>query len=190
MATSKGAAVGVLAVGALLAWSGLAGKKVTVALRDLISGKSPKSAPGTPITPVTDSQLSGSGVFGGSGLTGISASIGGGSISATAIAKKNQAIAAPMATLYGWGPGTSNWESLLKLWTQESGWNNHAANPSGAYGIAQALGHGPTNAYPAGPANPPISSATAQIAWGLQYIKDRYGNPNAAWAHETANDWY
>jgi len=191
MATSKGAAVGVLAVGALLAWSGLAGKKVTVALRDLISGKSPKSAPGTPITPVTDSQLSGSGVFGGSGLTGIGASIGGGSIATAAIAKKNQAIAAPMATLYGWGPGTSNWESLLKLWTRESGWNNRAENSSsGAYGIAQALGHGPTNQYPAGPANPPIASATAQIAWGLQYIKDTYGNPNGAWAHEESAGWY
>lgn len=185
---SKGAAVGVLAVGALLAWSGLAGKKVTVALRDLVAGKSPTTAAGTPITPVDDSTASG---FAGQGLTGISASIGGGSIAADAIAKKNQAIAVPIATLFGWGPGTSNWESLLKLWTKESGWNNRAENSSsGAYGIAQALGHGPTNQYPAGPANPPIASAAAQITWGLGYIKQRYGNPNAAWAHETANNWY
>jgi hypothetical protein len=179
--------MGVLAVGALLAWSGLAGKKVTAALRDLIAGKSPTTAADTSITPVADS----TGEFGGQGLTGIGASIGGGSIATAAIAKKNQAIAAPIATLYGWGPGTSNWESLLKLWTKESGWNNRAENStSGAYGIAQALGHGPTNQYPAGPANPPIASAAAQITWGLNYIKGRYGNPNAAWAHEIANNWY
>ncbi len=183
---SKGAAAGIAGIGILLAWSGLAGKKITVALRDLIAGKSPTNATDTPITPVSDTTA-----FGDTGLTGISASIGGGSIATAAIAKKNQAIAAPMATLYGWGPGTSNWESLLKLWTRESGWNNRAENSSsGAYGIAQALGHGPTNQYPAGPANPPISSATAQIAWGLGYIKQRYGNPNAAWAHEESAGWY
>jgi hypothetical protein len=42
---SKGAALGVVAIGTLLLWSGLSGKKVTVALRDLIAGKSPTLAP-------------------------------------------------------------------------------------------------------------------------------------------------
>lgn len=48
--SSKGAAVGVLAVGALLMWSAIKGKQVTMALRDLIAGKSPLNAPGTPIS--------------------------------------------------------------------------------------------------------------------------------------------
>jgi hypothetical protein len=79
----------------------------------------------------------------------------------------------------------------VSLWNRESGWSNTAENPSsGAYGIAQALGHGPTNQYPAGPANPPVSSASAQIAWGLSYIKQTYGSPSAAWAHEESEGWY
>jgi SLT domain-containing protein len=39
-------------------------------------------------------------------------------------------------------------------------------------------------------ANPPTSSAGAQIDWGLGYIKGRYGSPAGAWAHEVANNWY
>lgn len=92
---------------------------------------------------------------------------------------------------YGW---TGNqWTCLYWLWNRESGWSNTALNPkSGADGIAQALGHGPTNQYPAGPANPPVNDPRAQILWGLQYIKTTpgYGTPCAAEAHETADGWY
>jgi hypothetical protein len=180
---SKGVAAGVIGLGTLLIWSAIKGKKITAALRDIIAGKSPTLAANTSIV--------GTGAA-SSGATGTNTSAAGGNTGADgAEAAKNQAIAAPLASLYGWAPGTSNWSSLLKLWNQESGWNNTAENASsGAYGIAQALGHGPTNQYPAGPANPPISSAAAQIAWGLQYIKDTYGNPNAAWEHETTDGWY
>lgn len=184
--TSKGAAAGVAGLGVLLVWSGIKGKKVTQVLKDIIAGKSPTQAASTSITGTK------AGANAAGDIAGDAAGLGGGDTGASdAVAVKNQAIAAPMASLYGWAPGTSNWTSLLQLWNKESGWNNHAENAgSGAYGIAQALGHGPSNQYPAGPANPPISSATAQIAWGLQYIKSTYGNPNAAWAHEVANNWY
>jgi len=78
-----------------------------------------------------------------------------------------------------------------ELWTRESGWSNTAENrKSGAYGIAQALGHGPTNQYPAGPANPPTSDPRAQVEWGLGYIANTYGDPCAAWAHEESQGWY
>lgn len=182
--SSKGAAAGVVGLGTLLLWSAIKGKKITAVLRDLIAGKSPVNAAGTPIL--------------GTGTGSTAGDAAGGSLSAaenagasTAEAAKNQALAVPLATLYGWPPGTSNWTSLVALWNRESGWNNTAENASsGAYGIAQALGHGPTNQYPAGPANPPISSATAQIAWGLQYIKSTYGSPDAAWAHEESAGWY
>jgi resuscitation-promoting factor RpfB len=83
------------------------------------------------------------------------------------------------------------WHCLDWLWTRESGWSNVAENSkSGAYGIAQALGHGPTNQYPAGPANPPQSSARAQIDWGLKYIRFTYGTPCGAWSHESSYGWY
>jgi hypothetical protein len=82
---------------------------------------------------------------------------------------------------YGWG--TSQFAPLLKLWTQESGWNYKAVNPnSGALGIPQLLGH----AIPAGYRN----SMAVQVRWGLAYIKARYGSPAAAWAHEQHFNWY
>jgi hypothetical protein len=102
----------------------------------------------------------------------------------------NVALGRRLAAGYGWGSGPQ-WDCLDALWERESGWSNTAENgQSGAYGIAQALGHGPTDQYPAGPANPPVSSPSAQIRWGLGYIAARYGTPCAAWAHEEADSWY
>jgi hypothetical protein len=90
-----------------------------------------------------------------------------------------------MAAQRGW-TGTQ-WDALYQLWQRESGWNRLARNPSsGAYGIPQALP--PSKMGPA--ANPPTSSAAAQIAWGLGYIAQVYGSPVAAWAHETRLGWY
>ena len=102
----------------------------------------------------------------------------------------NQNTGKLLAAAYGWSSGTQ-WDSLVKLWNQESGWNNHAENPSsGAYGIPQALPYNkmPKAAWPeryGGRSDP-----TAQISWGLGYIKSRYGSPEAAWAHEVQYNWY
>jgi resuscitation-promoting factor RpfB len=101
----------------------------------------------------------------------------------------NVVLGQRLASDRGWTG--QQWNCLYALWTRESGWSNTADNSqSGAYGIAQALGHGPTNQYPAGPANPPTSSASAQVRWGLGYIAGRYGTPCAAWNHEEADSWY
>ncbi len=106
-------------------------------------------------------------------------------------AAANRALGEQMAARVGWvGP---QWAALDHLWgVDESGWNEGVANyaGSGAYGIAQAL---PASKYPpAGrpdaPNGPP--KAKAQIAWGLQYIRDRYGDPLAADAFRHANNWY
>jgi hypothetical protein len=110
--------------------------------------------------------------------------------SAPSSAGGNVALGQQLAASYGWSAG-SEWTCLYDLWQRESGWSNTATNPqSGAYGVAQALGHGPTNQYPAGPANPPTSSASVQISWGLGYIAQTYGDPCGAWAHEEADGWY
>ena len=104
----------------------------------------------------------------------------------------NVALGRQLAAAYGWGHGPQ-WRCLDALWVRESGWSATAQNPrSGAYGIAQALGHGPTNQYPAGPANPPQSDPATQIRWGLGYIASAsaYGTPCRAWAHEEADGWY
>jgi hypothetical protein len=64
-------------------------------------------------------------------------------------------------------------------------------NPSsGAYGIAQAL---PATKYPLAGRPPSMggsSYAPTQIVWGLQYIKQRYGDPIQAWNHELQFNWY
>ena len=86
---------------------------------------------------------------------------------------------------HGWS--IDQMQPLVSLWNRESGWNRLARNPtSGAYGIPQALP--PSKMGP--DANPPKSSAIAQIDWGLNYIKGRYGSPSAAWAHEVSHGWY
>jgi hypothetical protein len=113
------------------------------------------------------------------------ASVPGGGGPTSASASQAQAYASGRLGAYGWG--AAQMKPLILLWNQESGWNRLARNPSsGAYGIPQAL---PASKMGAA-ANPPTSSAGAQIDWGLNYIKGRYGSPAGAWAHEVANNWY
>ena len=106
---------------------------------------------------------------------------------------QNQNIGRLLAGQLGWGTG-QNWQALNYGWgTLESGWNDLATNTGGAFGIAQALGHGTpstkgTHSNMYGPVNGmtfPDSlyvsansgNATAQITWGLDYIRRAYGQP-------------
>jgi hypothetical protein len=81
---------------------------------------------------------------------------------------------------------SSQWGCLLDLWNQESGWIYDAENPSGAYGIPQALPA--SKMASAGPDY--LTDPTTQIKWGLGYITDIYGTPCGAWDHEEADGWY
>lgn len=70
---------------------------------------------------------------------------------------------------------------MQNLLMKESGFNPQAVNPtSGACGLFQALpcskmgGMGIDN----------------QIAWGIGYIRNRYGTPSGAWNFWLANNWY
>ena len=85
------------------------------------------------------------------------------------------------------GLSTAEFGCLDRIWTQESGWNVHADNPSSsAYGIPQALPGSKMSS--AGPdwAN----SAETQIRWGLGYIRDRYGSACSAWGFKSGHGWY
>ncbi|MDQ1733602.1 MAG: resuscitation-promoting factor RpfB [Pseudonocardiales bacterium] len=95
-----------------------------------------------------------------------------------------QQIAAGMVAARGWGG--DQFSCLVSLWTKESGWRTDAANPSGAYGIPQAL---PGSKMSAAGADWQTSAST-QITWGLGYIAGVYGTPCAAWAHSQATNWY
>jgi resuscitation-promoting factor RpfB len=164
----SGTAVAGILAGAVVTYAAVKNTSVGETVKSFLAGNAP--APGganaSGFPPVTDSQ------------SNIDAT-GGGSPTA------NRAIGRTMAAGYGWiGP---QWEALDKLWTRESGWNQYAHNPSGAYGIPQSL---PESKLPAAGQRAGGSNPAAQIAWGLKYIHDRYGDPIAAWAHEESAGWY
>jgi uncharacterized protein YabE (DUF348 family) len=96
-----------------------------------------------------------------------------------------KAIARQMVEQRGWGHDQYN--CLVILWNHESGWRVNAYNPSGAYGIPQAL---PGSKMASAGADWRTNPAT-QIKWGLNYIGSRYGTPCNAWYQWQANGgWY
>lgn len=96
-----------------------------------------------------------------------------------------KAAARAMLANYGWND--SQFSCLDKLFTRESNWNYKARNASsGAYGIPQSL---PGSKMASAGSDWQTNPAT-QIAWGLGYIKNRYGTPCGAWAHSQSTGWY
>ena len=181
---AKGAYLIIAGGGAILLWSGVRGKSWSNVLRNLIAGTNPATSPN--VNPIGATQSTGTGTGTGSlstsDLTGATGLPSPGLVGNITNARQAQSYAFGLFSHFGWG--ASEEQPLVNLWNQESGWNPDAVNPSsGAAGIPQALGHG--NVFGLGWAN-----AAAQILWGLTYIKQRYGSPSAAWAHEVANNWY
>ena len=82
--------------------------------------------------------------------------------------------------------GLDQMPCLEKLWDKESGWDTHASNPSGAYGIPQAL---PGDKM-ASEGDDWQDNPRTQAKWGLGYISDRYGDPCGAWSHSESKGWY
>lgn len=83
----------------------------------------------------------------------------------------------------GWG---QHWDSLRELWRRESRWDHTAENKkSGAYGIPQRMPgvHGKITDFWK-------KSPRAQIAWGIDYISGRHGNPTKALRHHDRHNWY
>lgn len=89
------------------------------------------------------------------------------------------------ALLPEYGFSADQFSCLDALYVSESNWRIDADNPtSSAYGIPQALTS--THDLPADY----MTSAEAQIRWGLEYIRDSYGSPCSAWSFKQANNWY
>jgi len=115
----------------------------------------------------------------------------------------NVAIIRAVAAQRGWGSG-GQWNAITHIVASESGGSTTAQNPSGALGIAQALGHGTScssgtlgNEY--GPqfgltcaqareAN--SGNALQQARWFIGYLQSRYGTPANAWAFHLKNNYY
>ena len=84
----------------------------------------------------------------------------------------NIAIGKEMAAARGFTG--AEFDCLYNLWQGESGWNERADNPnSSAYGIPQSL---PGSKMAANGADWATNPRT-QIAWGLDYITQRYKTP-------------
>lgn len=96
-----------------------------------------------------------------------------------------QMYALSLMSDYGWED--SEIIPLINLWNKESGWNPRAHNKSsGAHGIPQAL---PAKKM-ASEGSDYYTNGKTQIRWGLNYIKNRYGSPSAAWGHFCSCHWY
>ncbi|MCD0481465.1 lytic transglycosylase domain-containing protein [Streptacidiphilus sp. ASG 303] len=79
------------------------------------------------------------------------------------------------------------WAAFDAIVTHESDWNFRATNASsGAYGLVQAL----PGSKMASVASDWRTNPATQIRWGLAYMNERYGSPNAAWAFWQTHHWY
>ena len=89
------------------------------------------------------------------------------------------------ALIAEFGFSAEQFTCLDSLYVSESNWRVDADNPtSSAYGIPQAL----TSMHDL-PADY-MTSAEAQIRWGLEYIQRSYGTPCNAWSFKQGNGWY
>ena len=81
----------------------------------------------------------------------------------------------------------AQWTALYDVEMREAGFNLTAQNPSsGAYGLAQFI-NGPSEYATYGGNS---TTAAGQAVAMVNYVKQRYGNPEAAWAHEVNFGWY
>jgi TP901 family phage tail tape measure protein len=102
-------------------------------------------------------------------------------------AAANMALGKKLAASRGWSTG-AQWAALSRLWSNESGWNNMAQNPtSTAFGIAQFL-----DGTWKGMGLSKSSDPAAQINAGLAYIAGRYKTPERALAtwNSRSPHWY
>jgi hypothetical protein len=174
--------VGIAAVfaGGILVWSGVKGYSVSTTFKDLIAGKQPKQT--DPSNPVTIGGLFSplGGLLSPTKLLSATPTSVGNPVDQSS--QKNKALGQQLAQSFGWSSG-AQWDAINNIIMGESGWNQHAANPtSDARGIGQKIS--------GWSANYQENNAAQQILWTYSYIKQRYGDPVTAWAFHQANGWY
>lgn len=198
-----GIGVAYITAGFLLAYSGYKNVPIKTELTSFLKGQIPQGTPtGAPSIGVTSNSNTVATNQTTAAATQIGQASGGKNVPGAVTSISNYGLAQMIAGTYGWGSGTE-FAALTNVINAESGGNPNAQNPSGAYGIAQALGHGTsttqgsvTNQY--GGYGVPDSTAiaansgnaSAQLVWMMAYIKSRWGDPIAAWANEQSAHWY
>ena len=177
--TSKavdGPGLTIVGVGSVLIYAGIRGYSVLAVLQNLVTGK-----------PITTNVTVTNPLQAGNAANPVSA----GPVPSSNVTGTPRAIGQSLASAMGWTG--AEFTALNNLWNGESNWNPHAKNPSsGAYGIPQALPYNkmPQAAWPESAGGQ--SDPTAQIQWGLDYIKSRYGSPSnayTAWLSRSPH-WY
>lgn len=178
----NGVALTAVGAGILFAYSAVRGKSIVASVQALVQGKSPAALPqANPITDTTAQLADASSSSPGSSSSG-SSSGGGSQVANTG---SNESILKATAATFGWTG--AEWTALYNVEMAEAGFSLTAKNPSsGAYGMAQFI-NGPSEYYQYG-GNP--NTASGQSIAMCNYIKQRYGTPGAAWAHEQAYHWY
>jgi len=102
-----------------------------------------------------------------------------------------QSIAQMMLNGRGWG---SQWDAFNRVVSKESGWDVTVHNggghgyigPNSAYGLPQAL---PGDKMASAGADWQ-TNGTTQLRWMMDYISNRWVDPNGAWANEQSAGWY
>jgi len=189
----SGTAIAAAGAGALFIYAGIKGFSILQGIQTIVQGKSP----GT-LTQTQGIVGTYAGNVGDTIAAGVNAVVGGAGHSDAKTALK------AAAAQHGWDTG-ANWTALDAVEMQEAGYNPTAKNgSSGAYGLAQSLGHGfsggpasnGVNEYGGEGLSPDQSRAASlgdpgpQAVWMVNYIASRYGNPVVAEQFHLANNWY
>ena len=195
-----GLSLAVAGTGMVFVYAGIKGKSILATFQSVLVGKSPTTVPES--NPISGSLGSATVNQTTPNDTAIGAASGGTKVPGAVTSIQNYGLAQAVASTYGWAGGTE-FAALTNVIQAESGGNPNAANPSGAYGIAQALGHGTsstqgsvTNQY-GGYGVPDATcvqansgDAQAQLIWMMAYIQNRWHDPIGAWANEQSAHWY
>lgn len=96
-----------------------------------------------------------------------------------------QSYAHSLVLNYGWTE--ADYQALVLLWNRESSWNPYAVNGN-ACGIPQAKPCSKMAKF----GRDYRTNWKVQVAWGLDYIKNRYGTPSEAYRKflERKPHWY
>ena len=96
-----------------------------------------------------------------------------------------QSYAHSLVRQYGWSE--EDYQALVLLVNRESSWNLYAVNKkSGACGLFQAYPCSKMAKY----GKDYRTNYKVQVAWGMDYIKNRYGTPQSAWSFWQSHHWY
>ena len=86
---------------------------------------------------------------------------------------------------YGWTE--NDYYAIVQIVNRESSFNPYAVNKkSGACGLFQAYKCSKMAKY----GSDYRTNYKVQVAWGMDYIKARYGSPSQAWSFWQSHHWY